>query len=701
MTFLNPFLLLGLAAAAIPILVHLFHFRKPKEVEFSSLQLVRGLQQKAMQRLRIRQWLLLALRTLAILGLVVAFARPVVESAWAGVFAGRAPAAIALVIDTSPSMTLRDSQGELLQQAKELAAALAETLQPGDELYLVPTASADLDARAAFTQPGPALDAVGRIESSAGGAPLVHAVARAAALLEDAGQLSREVFVLSDFQATTLGAGGDSLGFGVPDGIRVTLLPLGDRAAPNVAVTDVQVQSQLVEAGRPVHIETELTAFEEDADGYGASVFLEGQRAGQTAADLQAGQAQPVRFVATPDGTGWLAAEIQTEADAAEWDNTRHFVLHVPGARRVLVVEGEAPQTSLVQLALELAAERGNVEMNAIPFSRLAAEDLGRYDAAVLVGPEALSSGEVAALERFVTAGGGVVLFPGEEAGAGAYDALLQSLGGGGTAGMLGRVGSAEPVGRFDRVDLEHPLFEGVLDGSGELESPEVYAALRYRAGSGDEQTVIRLAGGVPFLQEIRHGQGALLYYAVAPDPRWSDFAVRGVFVPLLYRSVLYAAAEAASGESLVAGEVGSVRLVGLESADPVRVVSPDGAEQIPPQRTLPGGVLLELLPETAGVYALYQGDRLIRRVAANVAAAESNLARLSPEEAARRIGAATGAQVRVLDAAGGQGLSAADRVQTGRSGVELSRWFLLLTLAALVAETLVARRWKPEEAGR
>ena len=341
------------------------------------------------------------------------------------------------------------------------------------------------------------------------------------------------------------------------------------------------------------------------------------------------------------------------------------------------------------------------MEVNAIPASRLAAEDLGRYDAAVLVGPAALSSGEAAAVERFVAAGGGVVLFPSDQAGAGAYDGLLQSVGGGQTAGVLGQVGSAEPVGRFDGVDLEHPLFEGVLDGSDDLESPEVYAALRYRPGGGDEQTLIRLAGGVPFLQEIRHGQGALLYYAVAPDPRWSDFAVRGVFVPLLYRSVLYAAAEAAGAESLVAGEVGSVRLSGLESADPVRMVSHSGEEQIPPQRTLPGGVLLEVLPETAGVYDLYQGDRLIRRIAANVAAAESDLARLAPDEAARLIGAATGARVRVLDAAGGQGLDAAARVQTERSGVELSRWFLLLTLAALIAETLVARRWKPEETGR
>ena len=698
MTFLNPFLLLGLAAAAIPILVHLFHFRKPKEVEFSSLQLVRGLQQKAMQRLRIRQWLLLALRTLAILGLVLAFSRPVVESAWAGVFAGRAPAAFAIVLDTSPSMTLRDSQGELLAQAKELAAALAESMQPGDELHLLTTGGGTA-GRTAFTQPGPALDAVAQVQFSAGGMALVPAVAQAAALLDDADQLTREVFVLSDFQATTLGA--DSLGFGVPEDIRITLLPLGDRDVPNVAVSGASVASQLVESGRPVQIAAEVSAFGESVEGYGASAFLEGQRVGQVASDVQSGLARPIRFVVTPNQTGWLAGDVRTEADAAEWDNVRHFVLRVPGARRVLVVEGENQRTDLVRLALDLAAERGGVETDAIPASRLAAEDLGPYDTVVLVGPASFSTGEVASLERFVSGGGGVLLFPGDRAEAGAYDALLTRLGGGRTAGLLGTIGSDETVGRFDRVDLEHPLFEGVLDGAGDLETPSVYAALRYREGGGDEQALIRLAGGLPFLQEIRHGQGTLLYFAVAPDPRWSDFAVRGVFVPLLYRSVLYAAAETVEEDGLIAGEPSSVRIPGLESADPVRVVSPDGDEQIPPQRSLPGGVVLEWTPETAGVYDVMQRDRLVRRVAANVSASESDLTRADPETAVQRIAGATGASVRTLPVSAGVGVGAAERIQEERAGVELSRWFLLLTLAALIAETLVARRWKPEEPAR
>ncbi|MEO1630684.1 MAG: BatA domain-containing protein, partial [Bacteroidota bacterium] len=109
MTFLNPLVLLGLAAAAIPLLIHLFNFRKPRQVDFSTLAFLKELQRSTMRRVRVKQWLLLALRTLAILCLVLAFARPAVEGAWAGLFGGRVPTSMAVVIDNSLSMTQRDA----------------------------------------------------------------------------------------------------------------------------------------------------------------------------------------------------------------------------------------------------------------------------------------------------------------------------------------------------------------------------------------------------------------------------------------------------------------------------------------------------------------------------------------------------------------------------------------------------------------
>lgn len=695
MAFLNPLVLLGLAAAAIPLIIHLFNFRRPKRVDFSSLAFLRELEKQTMRRMRVRQWLLLALRTLAIACLVLAFARPALVSAWEGVFGGRAPAALALVVDNSRSMTQRDAQGAYLDQAKALAAALADAAQPGDELFLVQTAPPPETAPAAFASAEPALDALEEIVVRPGAETVTAALARAASLLEAAQNPVREIFLISDLQESTFT---DSAASPLPEGIALTLLPLGGRAHANTAVTDVRVESRIVEPGRPVDLTATLVRYGSAVAGYTASVFVEGERVAQTASDLPERTPTTVPFSFTPARRGWLRGEVRIAPDDAEWDDVRHFALHVPETRRVLVVQGSAARADLVTLALGLAAERGALDVQPVGEDALAAAGVEDYSVVVLVGPRDLSSGEVALLARYVESGGGLLLFAGAEAEA--LNPLLGALGGGQIGGLLGAPGGPS-LGGFGSSDLEHPLFEGIFDDASRpvLESPEIAAAARYGPGGGDETTLIGLAGGTPFLQEIRHGEGAALLYTVAPDPRWSDFPTRGLFVPLLYRSVIALAAGAADAEALTTGAGGMLRVEGVRDAAPLRLVGPGGEEWVPAQRTVPGGVLLEVDEAVTepGVYDVMQGVNLLRRVAVNDDPRESDLAALDARAARERLEAATGAEVRVLDAAGGAGLEAAARLRAERSGVELSVVFLALALAFLVAEMLVAMRWKPE----
>ena len=697
MAFLNPLVLLGLAAAAIPILIHLFNFRKPRTVDFSSLAFLKELQKSTMRRVRIKQWLLLALRTLAIACLVIAFARPTVQSGWATVFGGQVQTSTALVVDNSLSMTVRDAQGDLMTQAKELASAVAEASEAGDELFVVGTA-ADVGARPApFRNAGPALDAVAELEAEAGAGSAGNAVGRAFALLEGAENLNREVLLVSDLQASTFL---DSTRIPVPEGVRVTLLPVGERRHANVAVTDARVLSRIVEAGQPVEVEATLVNFgTEPMENYTASLYLDDERVAQASADLSPNVPATVRLTATPQRRGWLRGEVRTEPDEFEWDNTRYLVLHVPETRRVLLVEGAGQRADLVDLALGLGGEGARFDVATVPESALAAQDLDAFDVVVLAGPESLASGERAALARFVQSGGGLMVFPSERADAADYDGLFTALGGGRLGAAVGQLGGSQPVAQFGRVDLEHPLFDGIFEdaaGQPRLESPAIALARPYQPGAGDENTLIQLSTGAPFLQEIRSGAGTALVFAVAPDPQWSDFPVRGLFVPLLYRAVYYLAADADTGASLDVRQAGALRVSG--GTEGLRLVGP-GVEFVPEQRSVPGGVLLEIDDGVTepGVYDVMDGERLVRRVAFNPDARESDLAVLAPEEARRRLAEATGAEVRVLDAAGGRGLAAAGQLAEERTGVELWNVFLALALAFLVAEMLVAMQWKPE----
>jgi hypothetical protein len=704
-TFLDPFVLLGLAAAAVPLLLHLFNLRRPRTVDFSSLEFLQSLQQRTMQRVRIKQWLLLALRVLAIACLVLAFARPTLTGNLAGTV-GQVRTSWALVVDNSLSMTLRDGQGAYLQQAKEAASGILSAMETDDELFLVTTGQmADQRGAAPYRSPGAAREAVAAIEAQPGGGTLARSITQAVGRLREATHLNKEIYVLTDAQTSTLA---DSVAATVPDDVGITLVPVGDREHANVAVTDVRVRSRIVEIGQPVELEATLTNYGTEAlDGYVASAYLQGERVAQATATLQPGQSTTVGFTATPQQRGWLAGTVQIEDDAFTHDNIRHFTLNVPEERRLLVVRGEGETTRYIDLALspELVQGRLAFRTQTVPESELAATPLGNVDAVILAGPSTLSSGEISTLARYVETGGGLLLFPSEQAQAPDYNALFEALGGGRFSGFSGSLSDRQPIAAFDRVDVQHPLFKGVFDRSGSpsdevrVESPDIYYAMNYSPSGGAAQTLIELSNGFPFMQELRHGSGVALLMAVAAEPQWSDLPVRGLFIPLLYRSVYYlSAGESVAGEQLTVGQPGELRVTGVPETETVRLVGPDGNERTPEQRNLFGATLLQLGAATRapGIYDVQAGETLVRRVAFNLDARESDLRTATPDDAASALSDALGHPVRTLDPRS-DGPSVAETIEQRRVGTEIWNVFLLLALGLLVTEMLVASQWKPE----
>lgn len=709
MEFLNPLALAALAAAVIPLVIHLFNFRRPKRVDFSTLAFVKELQKTTMQRVRIKQWLLLLLRMLAIAFLVLAFARPTLTGDLVGTIGGQARSSVALVVDNSLSMTLRDGGGEYLRQAKDIASGLVSALQAGDEIFVVETASDRNAHTGSFSNKGAALESIEEIETRMGAATLPEAVGRAARLLDDASHLNREIYLISDMQRTALV---DTTGGDVADDLRIYVLPIGDRTYTNVAVTDVSVESRIIEVGQPVRIAATLVNYGTDPlEGYVASVFLDGERLAQATADLAPGVPTSVTFTATPQNRGWLSGVVQIEDDAFTFDNERHFTINVPERRRILLVRGDGQEVDYIQLALSPDLARGRVafDVTTIPETGLAAAGLGEYDAVVLIGPSSLSSGEISSLSRFVEAGGGLLFTPSAGASATEYNVLLNQLGAGEFRGFSGELGSAQRIASFDQVDLEHPLFEGVftrpeLREERRIESAEIYHAMNYTPDAGSEQTLIRLSNGFPFLQEIRHGRGIAFLLSVAPNTQWSDLPVRGLFIPLVYRSMYYlSASESIAGEQLVAAEDAEIRIAGISESEQLRLIAPDGSEYVPEQRTLFGALLLSIEGHAVvrpGIYEVRSGETLIRRVAFSMDASESDLSAFGHREARDRLQDVLDHNVQLIDAGGERPEDVLEAISAQRTGLELWNVFLLLALLTLVAEMLVAKHWRPETVG-
>lgn len=703
MTFLNPFVLLGLLAASIPILIHLFNFRKPKKVDFSTLAFLKELEKTAMQRVRIQEWLLLALRILAVCCLVLGFAQPILQGN--ATDAKFSKTLYGILLDNSLSMKLRNGNGAYLTQAKNIATELVSQSKKGDEFLLQTTASGGISQRALFKSKDALMKEIKVIEAQPDAKSLMSSVKRSLRQMETVGNRNKELYVMTDLQRSTFLDSLDALE--KQEHTHIVLVPIGDTNPTNIAITDVQLESKIVEEGQPVRMTATLKNFsDKHLDNYSAQVYLEGVPVAQAVTTLLPQAEATVEFTVTPQRRGWLGGEVKIEGDTFEDDNKRYFVIQVPEKRRVLIVKGDGERSAYVDLALspQLTEGRTVFQTTSISEGSLGATDLQNYDVVILVGPRTIAANETESLKRFVERGGGVLFFPSSAPTPTDYTALFSALGGGRFNGMNGQLGGKNVIAKFDRVELEHPLFDGMFDkadlATKQVESPDVRLMMQYAQVSGTEQPLIRLTNGQPFLQEIRNGKGTTFLFAVAPDPQWGDFPMRGIFVPLLYRAVYYLSSEHDSKQADGSGnEDEGIVVSGSEGTLPLRLVAADGAEFAPPQQSVYGGILIEVdgIVRKAGLYEVKQGDKSLRKVAVNANSRESDLARFTPEEAKVQVEQGAKSSVKLMNADGAV-RQIREAIQETRFGAELWNVFLFAALILLVIEMVASMQWRKRQ---
>lgn len=704
MTFLNPLALFALAAAAIPLIVHLFNFRRPRRVEFSSLVFLRELERSTMQRVRIQQWLLLFLRTMAIAFLVLSFAQPTLTGRIAGALGDGASSALAVVVDNSLSMETLERSGERFRTARDAAMRIIEEAGPTDEIFVVSTSDG-----AASRQPlrkAAATEAVAGMQLRPFARSIPSAITEASALLQRSSTGTGDVFVLTDLQRTALEGESDA---DHPDGMTVALVPVGQRVPSNIAVTQVDVVSRILDVGQPVRVEATIHNYGPDpSDEVLVSAYVDDERVAQAAISLPAEGSVRVPLVLTPRQRGWLQGRVVVEDETFAADNERYFSLLVPERRRLLVVRGGGGAAQHLTLALSPEVSEGRIvfERDVVPASDFSGQSLGQYDAVVLAGMERFSSGEVATIAEYVQNGGGLMIYPGRNADVGSYNEVLARLGAGEIREIVGEPGSATAIAEIASADLEHPLFEGVFEGDREarLEQADVFAVMRYEARGAGEQTVLSLSNGWPLMQEVRAGAGSVLLFASALDPEWTELSVRGLFVPLLYRSLFYlSASETEMGDGMALSAEANVRLAERPGGGTIRAVRPDGEEFVPEQRRVFGTRRVVIDGAQVGEPGFVRlvdaetGD-LRHLMAVNLDAAESDPALVSGEQAAQTLEDQLDVQVRTISPEGGMA-EFGRALSVSRRGVEIWNVFLLIALGFLVAEMLVAKRWRPETA--
>jgi hypothetical protein len=294
MNFLNPFALLGLAAAGIPGLLHLLNLRKLRTVEFSTVQFLLELQQTRVRQLKIQQLLLLILRTLVILFAVFALARPTIPGSLP-LLSSTSRSSVIILIDNSGSMEASDGGGDRLAQAKKAARQIIGGLQDGDEVVVLPMTGRDASAAIDFTRTFPAaLEQIERIRCTDGTANLPSTLRMLRPLLDDALHPHREIYVISDAQRSMMERSDATRDSVLQHDASVFLVRVGEGLRgleQNISVDSVALRTALFQPEKPVELEAMVrNGSDRDATGVVVSMSFDGVRVAQRVVDLPAGE---------------------------------------------------------------------------------------------------------------------------------------------------------------------------------------------------------------------------------------------------------------------------------------------------------------------------------------------------------------------------------------------------------------------------
>lgn len=685
MTFLNPFMLFGLAGMAVPVLIHLLSRRTARRVEFSSLDFLRNLERKSMRRVRVRQLLLLLVRMLIVASVALAMARPTLTGVAAGDARGATSAVI--VLDGSYSMSAGRDGVTLFERAQDRAREILETFAAGDEVRLLVPGGAGETRTESVRDPGMVVEAVDAARPGLGAADLAAAVREAAAALSDARHFNREIHVVSDFQrGSWSGLEADAR---IPEGISLFLFPVEEGVVPeNAWVESVDYSGQILEKGSPVELRTVVAS----GPGYRAGeveveMEIDGAVVDRRRIDLGPASRVGLTFRETfgEDGLHFGRVTLRGAAGLPA-DDVRPFTLGTQRAVPVLLVSGNAVVTRYLTAALSPeGATAGTFSVILAEPRELADVSSARAAVVILADVERLSEEELTGLKRYLSEGGGLLVFPGPATDATAWGRsfLPRFLPGTFTDLRLREDGVA-----ITRLDPTHPLFALFREGDGGLSEIRFTRTLELKPQAGTTALAWYADGDAAILESALL-PGRVLFFTSSPDPAWSDFPLTGVYLPLLHEAVRYLSQTGAkAAQELAVGEGTTVRLATLPEGAAVTLRAPDGTTRAVAIDPGPGGYALELpVADLPGFWTFEtaRGDTLAA-LAAGIPASESDPSRIAPDEVQDLL---TGSRSAVLEGAESLGR----RVREARIGREIGTWFLWAAALLLGLEMFLAAR--------
>jgi len=699
MSFLNPLFLIALVSVGIPLLIYLLNIRKPKRIRFSTLAFFDSLKSSSLRKIKIKRWLLLALRTLAVAALALALAKPFLPSGL-GLMADGEPAVIGIVLDNSPGMDQIDRHGPYIEQAREIASEIIN-LQDSDNRFAINKTHGE-SLNLPLLSKNAADREIQQVETANAGNYLAANIRNVISQLESAPEPNKILYIITDGRESQLEALEGLQGDNRYENLQVKLIKLGEAEPSNAGIRDVEIRP--AEQGQLL-VATVRNYGSQATGSQFINLHIADELIAQHAYDIEPGQDQEFMFEVPVLEQRFIKAELSIEGDELSFDNKYYAAIQLPEQRRVLVVNDNTNsgefRTYLRPLLEAVSEESSRLSFEFANVDNLSPDKFEGKDAIVLDGVREIPDYLSQAIIESVQGGSGLLLLPAAEGRIDSYNRLLGISNAGRYSNLAGSYGSFQSFDRLAPPQQGHPILDAMFDveegDEVRVNLPELFYYYRINTIEGQASApILTSQAGNVILNETNVGSGKLIYSAIGSDPGWSNFPIKPLFAPLFYRTVDYLAS--GEGARLNNHQLGEPFEITLAGAAPGSIELIVGEEPIIPttRQTFTGLNIFYAGAEwkPGWVYVNHGDEKKLHAVNQN--AMESSLLALDKQGIDDILGFTfSNYSIQTLDG-GGRELLVSD-LETASFGKEIWYWFIILAIILLLTESMVSRHYKAE----
>ena len=560
MSFLNPAMLFGMTALAIPIIVHLLNRRRFKKIQWAAMRFLQVSLERNQRRMKVEDWILLLLRMAIVALIALAASRPATDWLKSKGLSSKVTASV--IIDSSASMLKKDAseQENRFSIARKIADEVLNSLPKGSATSMVLGAnSSGKGIKEPTHDMGRAQKVLGESKATHRGSDLFPAIQSAITTMQDRPSSQKELVIITDGEASAwrqYEAITRSLDQSKKDTNAIIVL-VGKDPDENLAITRLDQKTPIASVDQPVRLAVEVTNFgNAEANDVEVQMSINEEPIGDPAVieAIPPGESRTITTFVELSNPGYqrISSKINVN-DALETDNSREIVIRGINKARALLVDGQPGrditesetfflQNALVPVPPELT-DSFFLGADRISIGDLASAPLSDYRAIFLANVSDFPEEFLPDLINFVESGGGLVIFPGENINVSFYNKTLhekaQLLPA--TFGQIIPEQGQENTLTIQASGYNHPLVDLWNDpGAGTLSNVKTLKAYKLLLGdtlSKNKATVaLRYNDGSAAVVESDYGLGKVYQFSSTADTDWNDLPVQPAFLPIVHR---------------------------------------------------------------------------------------------------------------------------------------------------------------------